>query len=178
MSKISQYTEVTTNTTNDVFICNQSGSTMKTTLAKIANAIFGSKTDNNLPHYTGTPTAGTTADAIGAKADSATSITNIATFSIGASSSKTITVTPDGNSNVSFLVVGIGRNVDLNPIYMHIGGYVSANRTIITNITGKTGLSIDNSNTTSLVFTFSNTKTTAIDTIRLIPLLENTFTVS
>ena len=59
--KISQLTEVSTNSTSDVFVCNQSGDTKKTTLQKIADAIFGAKTDNNLPHYTGTPTQGTTA---------------------------------------------------------------------------------------------------------------------
>ena len=69
MGKISSYTEVSSNTTDDVFICNQTEGgnqvTKKTTLQKIADAIFGAKTDNNLPHYTGTPTAGSTAEAIG-----------------------------------------------------------------------------------------------------------------
>ena len=32
--------------------------------------------DNNLPHYTGTPTAGSTAEAIGAKQDKITVLTN------------------------------------------------------------------------------------------------------
>lgn len=62
--KISQLTEVSTNSTSDVFVCNQSGDTKKTTLQKIADAIFGAKTDNNLPHFSGTPTAGSTAEAI------------------------------------------------------------------------------------------------------------------
>ena len=80
MAKISDYTEVTNNESTDYFVLDQlvdgSRKTRKTTLAKIADAIFGSKTDNNLPHYTGTPTAGTTAEAIGkASADSSITFT-------------------------------------------------------------------------------------------------------
>ena len=102
MSKISQYTEVTTNTTNDVFVCNQSGDTKKTTLQKIADAIFGAKTDNNLPHYTGTPTAGTTAYEIASKADSADVYTKAQIDSVS-----TATVAPTaGNGNVYYKQIG------------------------------------------------------------------------
>ena len=73
--KISQLTEVSTNSTSDVFVCNQSGDTKKTTLQKIADAIFGAKTDNNLPHFSGTPAAGTTAYEIASKASAPTAIT-------------------------------------------------------------------------------------------------------
>ena len=69
MPKIPSYDEVTTNNSTDLFVCEQTTNnewkTKKTTLQKIADAIFGAKTDNNLPHYTGTPTAGSTAEAIG-----------------------------------------------------------------------------------------------------------------
>lgn len=68
MGRIPGYNEVTTNNTSDLFVCEQQESstwkTKKTTLQKIADAIFGAKTDNNLPHFSGTPTAGTTAEAI------------------------------------------------------------------------------------------------------------------
>ena len=67
MGKISSYTEVSSNTTDDVFICNQTEGgnqvTKKTTLAKIASAIFGAKSAANLPLGTTTPT-GSTAEAI------------------------------------------------------------------------------------------------------------------
>lgn len=99
-------------------------------------------------------------------------------FRIAANSSKNVTVTADGNGNFSFLVVGIGRENILNPILMHIGGYVTASRSLITNITGKTGLTVDNSSTTDTKFVFTDTSTANHIDIRLIPLLDNKFTVS
>lgn len=73
MGRIPGYNEVTTNNTSDLFVCEQQESstwkTKKTTLQKIADAIFGAKTDNNLPHYTGTPTAGSTAYEIANKVE-------------------------------------------------------------------------------------------------------------
>ena len=100
------------------------------------------------------------------------------TFRIAANSSKNVTVVADSNSNFSFLVVGIGRTATLTPILMHVGGYVTASRSIVTNITGITGLTVDNSSTTDLKFVFTNTSSSVYLDVRLIPLFDNTFTVT
>ena len=110
--KISQLTEVSTNSTSDVFVCNQSGDTKKTTLQKIADAIFGSKTDNNLPHYTGTPSQGSTAEAIANVVKYADAV--IGNVTIGAngyvdiSSNANIPTTPTGYTVLGALV----KNID------------------------------------------------------------------
>ena len=107
-----------------------------------------------------------------------TLLRGMTTFRIGGGASKTVTVTADGNSNFSFLVVGIGRSADINPILMHIGGYVTASRSVITNITGKTGLTVDNSSTTNMNFVLTNTVSNVSLDVRLIPLFDNSFTVT
>ena len=70
MSKIHDFTAAVSALLTDLFIVDRQENSewvnKKVTLQQIADAIFGAKTDNNLPHYTGTPTAGSTAEAIGA----------------------------------------------------------------------------------------------------------------
>lgn len=81
--------------------------TNKTTLGAIketANLI--PKTDNNLPHYTGTPTAGSTAEAIASKADKS-GMFKIQSFS------KTYSVGADSATNFdnSFITVPTGYTI-------------------------------------------------------------------
>lgn len=86
--KISQLTEVTNNTTSDVFVCNQSGSTLKTTLQKIADAIFGAEDAGSLPLGSSAP-SGSTAEAI---KDLITTESQSTTASFGANSSATVDI--------------------------------------------------------------------------------------
>ena len=103
-----------------------------------------------------------------------TLLRGMTTFTINSGASKTVTVV---GTELSFLVVGVGWSSAAGSVLMHIGGYVAASRCLVTNITGVTGLTIDNSSTSSLAFVFTNTISSSI-TIRLIPLFDNTFTVT
>jgi hypothetical protein len=96
---------------------------------------------------------------------------------VAGNTSKTITVTPDGSSRVGYVVFGQAAQGNLSPIFYLIGGYVTASRCSVTNISGKTGVTVDSSSTTDLKFVFANTTSVAVD-LFFYPLFENTFTAS
>ena len=111
-------------------------------------------------------------------------LTNISALSnistkvyVGGNTSKTVTVTADGSSRVGYVVFGQAAQGNLSPIFYLIGGYVTASRCSVTNISGKTGVTVDASSTTDLKFVFANTTSVAVD-LFFYPLFENTFTAS
>lgn len=113
---------------------------------------------------------------ISTKQDKITSLSNICTkISLLANTTKTITVTSDGASRVGFIVYSVGAQGNLAPIMYLVGGYVTASRCSVTNISGKTGVTIDASSTTGLTFGFTNTTAITID-LFFLPLFDNTFT--
>ena len=96
-------------------------------------------------------------------------------ITLGANATKTITVTQDSASRVGFIVYGVGAQGTIAPIMYLVGGYVTASRCSVINISGKTGITIDASSTSNLNFGFTNT--TAISTeLFFLPLFDNTFT--
>ena len=69
MSKINEYPQAVTINNNDLFVIDQESggdhATKSASVSQIKQATRDGLTDNDISHYTGTPTAGTTAEAIG-----------------------------------------------------------------------------------------------------------------
>ena len=69
MSKINEYPQAVTINNNDLFVIDQQSggdhATKSASVSQIKQATRDGLTDNDISHYTGTPTAGTTAEAIG-----------------------------------------------------------------------------------------------------------------
>ena len=87
---------------NLLYECNDDGVTGAWDATKWDSLTVASMTDNNLPHFSGTPTAGTTAEAIASKADSADVYTKTQIDSVS-----TATVAPTaGNGNVYYKQIG------------------------------------------------------------------------
>lgn len=103
---------------------------------------------------------------------------NLATkVSLAANTTKTVTVTQDNASRVGYIVFGQAAQGNLSPIFYLVGGYVTASRCSVTNISGKTGVTVDSSSTANLNFGFINTTGVPID-LYFLPLYDNTFTAS
>ena len=105
-------------------------------------------------------------------------LSNLSTkVSVGGNTSKTVTVTGDSSGRVGYVVFGQAAQGNLSPIFYLIGGYVTASRCSVTNISGKTGVTVDATSTTDLKFVFANATSVPVD-LFFYPLFENTFTAS
>lgn len=82
----------------------------------------------------------------------ANTISKVGEFTIAANSSKSFTLPSDG----VYLLAGYGSAVALQSGVFLIGGYSTASRCSVANLTGITSVSINASNTSSLTFTASN----------------------
>ena len=87
-------------------------------------------------------------------------------FTVNKSSSANFTLPGDG----VYLLAGFGSTVALNSAVFLIGGYTSASRCTVTNLSGVSQITITNTNTSALTFTASNASTSNSVTFRLIQL--------
>lgn len=101
-------------------------------------------------------------------------------FSIPKSSSKTVTVGQDLGI-VSFLVSATGNAGVLNHFLFFVSGYATASRCLVSTLVNTTGASqftITATNTSNTIFTFNNLNATNAVQVSIIPLFNNTFTIT
>lgn len=83
------------------------------------------------------------------------SVSRVDSVTVSNSSSASFTLPAQG----VYLVTGAGSAVALNNVCFLIGGYATASRCSVVNLTGNTTVTINNSNTSALTFTASNSNT-------------------
>lgn len=97
-------------------------------------------------------------------------------FSLASGTSKTVTVYDNG-AEFLFLVYGVGWQANLAPVMFLIGGYATASRSKVTNISGNTGIAINSSSTSSKNFIISNSSGAGV-TLWLLPFGDISFGIS
>ena len=94
-------------------------------------------------------------------------VERVDSFTIAASGSKSFTLPSDG----VYMLAGYGNVAALNSVVFLIGGYTSASRCTVTNLTGLTAVTITATNTSTLSFTATNSNSSSGITLQIIKLV-------
>ena len=90
----------------------------------------------------------------------------VGSFTVPANSNQTFTLPSDG----VYMLTGFGSAVAINNVVFLIGGYATASRCSVVNLTGQSTITINSSNTSSLTFTAYNGQANNSITLNIIKL--------